>query len=124
VHAVLARTSAFILFGSALWALRPLVVRTEMKLGPSAYGQLLSALGAGALIGAAMLRKLKAIASVDGLITSASAVFATVTIGSGLLRNYKGFWNAKASALLRSSDSQRPLGPGTPAWVGASVRKS
>jgi hypothetical protein len=42
VHAVLVRTSAFILFGSALWALLPLVVRTEMKLGPSAYGQLLS----------------------------------------------------------------------------------
>jgi Transmembrane secretion effector len=38
---------------------------------PAAYGQLLSALGAGALIGAAMLPKLKAIASIDGLITSA-----------------------------------------------------
>jgi Transmembrane secretion effector len=77
-----------------------------MTLGPSAYDQLLSALGAGALIGAAMLPKLKAIASVDGLITSASAVFATVTIGLASLRNYKGFWNAKASALLRSPDSQ------------------
>jgi hypothetical protein len=94
-----------------------------MKLGLSAYGQLLSALGAGALIGGAILPKLKAIASLDGLITNASVVSATVTLGSGLLRNYKGSWNAKASALLRS-DSQRPLGPGTPAWVGASVRKS
>ena len=88
VHTVLMRTSAFILFGSALWALLPLVVRDEMRLGPSAYGQLLSALGAGALMGAAMLPKLKTMASVDGLITSASGVFATVTIGSGLVRNY------------------------------------
>jgi hypothetical protein len=39
VHAVLVRTLAFILFGSALGALLPLVVRTEMKLGQSAYGQ-------------------------------------------------------------------------------------
>jgi hypothetical protein len=35
VHAVLGRTSAFILFRSVLWALLPLVVRIEMKLGPS-----------------------------------------------------------------------------------------
>jgi MFS family permease len=67
--------------------LLPLVVRDEMKLGPSAYGQLLSALGAGALIGAAMLPKFNRMASVDGLITGASGVFAAVTIGSGLVRN-------------------------------------
>jgi hypothetical protein len=80
-------TSAFILFGSAIWALLPLVVRDEMRLGASAYGQLLSALGAGALIGAAMLPKFNRMASVDGLITGASGVLATVTIGSGLVRN-------------------------------------
>src|SRR6185295_5187598 len=40
VHAVLARTSAFILFGSAIWALLPLVVKNELGLGPAAYGVL------------------------------------------------------------------------------------
>ena len=87
LHTVLMRTSAFILFGSAIWALLPLVVRDEMRLGPSAYGQLLSALGAGALIGAAILPKFNRMASVDGLVTGASLVFAAVTIGSGLVRN-------------------------------------
>lgn len=88
VQAVLARTSAFILFGSAIWALLPLVVKNKLGLGPSAYGQLLGAIGAGALIGAVTLPKLKRIATVDGLVFSASGVFAAATIGSGLLRNF------------------------------------
>jgi MFS family permease len=88
LQAVLARSLAFILFGSAVWALLPLVVRNEMGLGPSTYGVLLGALGAGALVGAAMLPKLKRMASVDGLIAGASGVFAMVTIGSGLVRSY------------------------------------
>jgi MFS family permease len=88
VHAVLIRTAAFILFGSAIWALLPLVVKTEMGRGPSAYGVLVGCLGAGALIGAALIPRLKGRTSVDILVVGASAVFAAVLIGASLIRNY------------------------------------
>lgn len=88
VSAVLVRTAAFILFGSAIWALLPLVVKTEMGRGPSAYGVLLGGFGAGALMGAALLPKLKSRTTLDIRVTGASAVFAVVTIGAGLIRIY------------------------------------
>jgi MFS family permease len=88
VHAVLVRTAAFILFGSAIWALLPLVVKTGMGRGPSTYGVLLGGLGAGALIGATLLPRLKSRASLDIRIIGASVVFAIATIGSGIIRNY------------------------------------
>src|SRR5262249_54767170 len=88
LHAVLVRTSAFMLFGSAIWALLPLVVKNELGLGPSAYGVLLGGLGVGALIGAALLPVLRRKLSVDALISGASILFALVTAGSGLARSY------------------------------------
>lgn len=88
LHAVLVRTSAFILFGSAIWALLPLVVKNELGLGPAAYGVLLGGLGVGALIGAALLPILRRRLSIDVMITGASVVFALVTVGSGLTRSY------------------------------------
>ena len=90
VHAVLMRTAAFILFGSAIWALLPLVVKTSMGRGPSAYGVLLGGIGSGALIGATLLPRLKRETSLDILVNAASVVFAVVTIGAGLIRNYAG----------------------------------
>jgi MFS family permease len=58
LRAVLVRTGGFILSGSALWALLPVLVRDSGR-GPSGYGILLGALGVGALGGAAVLPLLK-----------------------------------------------------------------
>jgi hypothetical protein len=58
LRAVLVRTGAFIISGSALWALLPVLVR-ESGRGPSTYGILLGALGVGAVVGAAVLPLLK-----------------------------------------------------------------
>lgn len=88
VHAVLARTAAFILFGSAIWALLPLVVKTGMGRGPSTYGVLLGGLGAGALLGTLVLPKLSSRMPLDARITGASAIFAAATIGSALTGDY------------------------------------
>jgi MFS family permease len=54
LQAVLVRSGAFVLSASALWALLPVLVR-ELGHGPSAYGAMLSALGAGAVAGASLL---------------------------------------------------------------------
>ena len=67
LRAVLVRTGAFIVSGSALWALLPVLVRGFGR-GPSAYGVLLGALGVGAVLGAAVLPLLKRRASLDRLV--------------------------------------------------------
>lgn len=87
LQAVLIRTGAFVLSGSALWALLPVLVR-ELGRGPSAYGILLGALGAGALIGAASLPLLKRWASLDALVGCATVLFGGVTLTSVLSANF------------------------------------
>jgi MFS family permease len=84
LRAVLVRTGIFIVFGSALWALLPVLVRTAGR-GPSAYGVLLGALGVGALIGAGCLPLVKRHASVDQLVIGGTLLFGAVTLASPLL---------------------------------------
>jgi hypothetical protein len=48
---VLVRTVAFFVFGSAGWALLPLVARRELGLGPAGYGVMLACIGLGRLPG-------------------------------------------------------------------------
>ncbi len=82
-RAVLVRSGAFILFGSALWALLPVLVRTAGR-GPSTYGMLLGALGAGALIGAGCLPFVKRHTSLDRLVIGGTLLFGAVTLISPL----------------------------------------
>jgi MFS family permease len=82
LQAVLVRTGAFILFGDALWALLPVIVRMAGH-GPSAYGLLLAALGAGALIGAACLPYVKHRVSLDRLVIAGTVLFGSVTLTAG-----------------------------------------
>jgi predicted MFS family arabinose efflux permease len=88
LQSVLLRTGCFVLFGSALWALLPLVVRNELHLGPSAYGMMLAALGVGALLGAVILPRIKGRMSVELLVDCNIALFGAVTIATALLRSY------------------------------------
>lgn len=87
LRAVLVRTGAFIISGSALWALLPVLVRGFGR-GPSAYGVLLGALGVGALLGAAVLPLLKRRASLDRLVALATVVFGGVTLASAFFSNF------------------------------------
>jgi MFS family permease len=82
-RAVLVRSGVFILFGSALWALLPVLVRTAGR-GPSAYGVLLGALGVGALIGAGCLPFVKHYVSLDQLVIGGTVLFGAVTLASPL----------------------------------------
>ena len=60
LRATLARAIGFFFFASAYWALLPLVARLRIAGGPELYGILLGAIGAGAVAGAFLLRRLKA----------------------------------------------------------------
>jgi MFS family permease len=80
LHTVLIRSSLFVTFGVAFWALFPLLARFDLKLGPAGYGILLGFFGVGAIAGAAVLPRFRQKVSIDTL-----AMIATVSFAIGLL---------------------------------------
>ena len=90
VQSVLIRATAFTIFGSALFALLPSLVRNNLKFGSAEYGLLLGALGIGAIIGGTlMLPKIRQIISTDWLVVAASILFAITMI---LLSQFNNFF--------------------------------
>src|SRR5258706_11065438 len=81
VQTVLLRTSAFILGGSALWALLPLVARDELALDATGYGIVLGCLGSGAVVGGTLLPRVERRLSTDALLAIAIVIFALATAG-------------------------------------------
>lgn len=79
LRATLVRTVAFFLFASAYWALLPLVALTRIAGGPALYGVLLGAIGASAVGGAFLLRRLRERLGADSLVAAATlgTAFAT-----------------------------------------------
>jgi len=89
---VILRAGVFISFGSALWALAPLVARHDLGLTPSGYGTLLGCLGVGALIGAAVLPILRARFSVNAVLGAGTLMFGAATLSLALLREPLLLW--------------------------------
>ncbi len=85
--AVLVRTFAFVTFGSALWALLPLLARQRLGTGALGYGVLLGAMGLGALVAAALLPNIRRRASADRMVVVATAVYAGVLVASATIRS-------------------------------------
>jgi predicted MFS family arabinose efflux permease/quinol monooxygenase YgiN len=88
LHAVLFRSTAFILSGSALFALLPSIVRFELLQGPTGYGLSLGFFGAGAVAGALILPALRLRLGPDGVVRASSAVFASGLVALGLVRSF------------------------------------
>ncbi|WP_051512794.1 MFS transporter [Skermanella stibiiresistens] len=78
LHVVLFRAAVFFAFGSAIWALLPLVARTLLAGDAGLYGILLGAVGAGAILGALVLPRLRQWLDADGLLLASSIVTALV----------------------------------------------
>jgi MFS family permease len=79
-RAVLIRTALVLVCSSAMWALLPVVARRLLGLGSMGYGAMLGCLGAGAVLGAAVLPRLRRQLSVDALTTLATLLFAGVLV--------------------------------------------
>ena len=88
LHAVLLRSGIFMVCGSALWALLPLLVRREMGFSVVGYGTLLGCLGAGAITGATVLPPVRRMLSADPLVTGASLLFSAVLAALAVLRSF------------------------------------
>lgn len=85
VKRTLVRSVAFFLFGSAYWALLPLLARQELGGGAGLYGLLLASIGAGAVTGAILLSKLKLNGSI--LVLAGTLITAGTTATLALVRN-------------------------------------
>ncbi|MEV6632629.1 MFS transporter [Actinoplanes sp. NPDC051470] len=87
VRRILLRAAFFLVPGSALWALLPLVASRRLGLGSGGYGVLLGAVGVGAVAGALLLPRLRARWSVNRLLLVAGVVFAVVLAVLALARS-------------------------------------
>src|SRR5215204_3004167 len=88
LKSALVRTGVFALCASALWAMLPLVARTELKLNAFQYGVLLGCLGAGAVAGVFVIAWARRNVSMNLLVVLGSIVFAAATAALGYLTNY------------------------------------
>ena len=95
---VMLRAAVFFLFGSALWALLPLVAKGLG--GPRTYGTLLACLGAGAVAGAFVLPGLRERVSRDALVRGASVLLAASMLTLGLWREFAAALAAMVGAGL------------------------
>lgn len=86
LQAVLVRAASFILCGSALWALLPLVARRGLGLNAAGYGVLLGCLGLGGVTGATLLPRVRQQISTNSLVVGATLIFAAVTIVLGYVQ--------------------------------------
>ena len=81
LRTVIARTALFVLFGSAMWALLPVVTVRRLGLDASAFGILMACVGAGAVAAATVLPRLQVVLGYNGLAGAGSLVLAGVLAG-------------------------------------------
>jgi MFS family permease len=97
LRATLARAVGFFLFASAYWALLPVVARSQLGGGPTLYGVLLGAIGAGAVGGAVVLPRLKGKSGADGVVSLGEAGTAVALVLFGLAHEA---WVAALACLI------------------------
>ena len=123
VRRILVRFAAFIVPACAIWALLPLIASQQLGLDANGYGLLFAALGAGAVVAALTLGRVKAHLSSNAIVSLAAVgfgiAFATLTLVPNLwvslpLLVVGGYaWTATVSSVI--SELQLFL----PSWVRA-----
>lgn len=89
LRAVLVRTAVFVLSGSAIWALLPVVAAHEIGSGSGGYGFLLGCLGAGAVLAAVSFARLRSMVDPDRLLFAGTVVYVIATISLGALSQFQ-----------------------------------
>lgn len=87
LRAVLYRTSLFVLPASALWALLPLVATRELGLSATGYGLLLGGLGAGSIVGATLLPRIRSRLPIDPRLAAGTLLMAASLLVLALVRS-------------------------------------
>jgi len=123
MHAVLIRSGTFVISASALWAILPLVAKVELHRESSGYGFLLGCLGAGSILGALMIGRLRQLLSPGVIVTAAVALYGLVNVALAYLANFTSVslamllggvaWMSVNSSLNTAAQTSLP------AWVRA-----
>ena len=88
VRGILARLAAFLVPGSALWALLPLVATRRLGVGPGGYGLMFAALGIGAIAGALVLGRVRRVLSTNATLTAAGLLMAVSLVALVAIPSY------------------------------------
>jgi MFS family permease len=88
VRRILLRVVLFITPGMTLWALLPLVATQRLDLGAAGYGALFGALGAGAIVAALVLGRVRDHLSTNGLLITAGVLYAAVLVVIVVVPNF------------------------------------
>lgn len=123
LHSVLLRSGTFIVGASALWSLLPLVAKVELHSQSSGFGLLLGCLGAGSILAAMMIGRLRQLFSPDIIATSGVVLFGLVSMLLAYLASFASVagaliaggmaWMSVNSTLNTSAQTSLP------AWVRA-----
>lgn len=76
MHSLILRSTVFVCFSSALWALLPIVARKQLGLGAAGYGFMLGSLGIGSVLGAASMPWLRKRLGLTKMVAVATFAFA------------------------------------------------
>ena len=87
VRVILLRVVLFVLPGSVVWSLLPLVAHQELGMGASGYGILLAALGVGAIAGALLMPRIRDRIGPNRLIVLAGLVYGSALVVVALVPN-------------------------------------
>jgi hypothetical protein len=85
VRRILVRITLFVLPGSVIWGLLPLVAHGELGMGADGYGVLLAALGVGAIAGALLMPRIRERLTPDQLIVGAGIGYAVALVVVALI---------------------------------------
>lgn len=121
VRAVLVRTGAFIFFGSAIWALLPVLSRFELGMGPVGYGLLMGCLGGGAVAGALVLSELRQHMPLERMMAAGTVLYGLGTLVPALVHQRLAICLGMAGAglawLVMLATLNSSVQAGVPAWV-------
>jgi len=86
IRVLLLRSAILIFFTSSFWALLPTAAKALSR-SPIAYGLLLGFFGTGAVLGAALLQRIRSRLSTERLLSVSTTVFAAVILGLAVLHS-------------------------------------
>jgi MFS family permease len=88
VQAVLIHTLIFSVFTCALWAFLPIVAREYLRLSAVGYGMLLGFFGAGALVGALLLPKIRLRFSLNNIVAGTTILMAVMMTCLAIIHSF------------------------------------
>ena len=88
VQAVLIHTLIFSVFTCALWAFLPIVAREYLRLSAVGYGMLLGFFGAGALVGALLLPKIRVRFSLNNIVAGTTILMAVTMTCLAIIHSF------------------------------------